>query len=293
MQPAPSTAEATGKEIRGFPLTRHQVLTEVIATHATQDPTVIQFREEVLQGGLLSWNEIQGWIIQQRERETEQELPRLFLKVPLPPSHDYRIDPHGVIPDPPVYVGESHPAWGWHREGLEYAIPNSHWVESIPIAYGGMLARLQQLSTELAKRYQWQPALATVFVLTGLMPVLLPIKGSSHPSEFETHEGTVTALSRIVLTIDPTLTPKEVSTAFQRIRQQILGAKWRDLGERQLALARFALHREDAEPWTQRMEAWNKDFDEWPYPNVGNFKRDCQNAIEKLLAPIAIDNLFP
>ena len=76
---------------------------------------------------------------------------------------------------------------------------------------------------------------------------------------------------------------------FQWIRKRILGAKWRDLKEKQLKLAQAALHCSNEDPWTQRMESWNRENMEspdWCYDNLSNFKRDCQNAIGKLLAPV-------
>ena len=199
-----------------------------------------------------------------------------------------------MCPSGRVYIGEGHPAIGSYREALEYAIPNSSWIHSIPIAFGGALAYLHQLSITLAARYRWQRALATVFVLSGHMPVMEPIQHQCDWSEFATHAGTTTALSRIVLTLDPTLTPKEVSIAFQHVRQSVLGASWRDLRDRQLALARFALHRADDEPWPQRMKAWNKEVDEnWQYTDVSNFRRACHNALRKLLTLIPLSKIFP
>jgi hypothetical protein len=102
----------------------------------------------------------------------------------------------------------------------------------------------------------------------------------------ETQAGSVTALSRIVLTIDLTLAPKAVHNYFQAIRQRILGAKWRDLKENQLALAQAVLRYSDADAWSQRMDQWNTECPGRRYENISNFRRDCQNAVAKLLAPV-------
>jgi hypothetical protein len=103
----------------------------------------------------------------------------------------------------------------------------------------------------------------------------------------------VIALNRLVLTIDPTLSPKEVHNYFQSIRQRLFGAKWRDLKENQLELARFIIHSDQEEPWPQRMAAWNTEFPQWSYEeDLGHFRRDCQNAIKKLLAPIPLTTPF-
>ena len=273
--------------------TRTQMLTEIVAAHAAQDPEVTSFREEVLGGILLKWSDLQEWITQKQEKERER--PVIFLDaVPLPPSHDIRVEAHGIVPDPPITVGEEHPAGSRRIALLDYGIPDKDWVLRASVPHGGVLARLHHLSTTLAQRYRWQPAHATIFVLTGLMPVLQAIDVTWNLSFLQTNAGSVTALSRIVLTIDPTLPPQELRASFQALRQRILGAKWRDLKESQLELARFALHRSDGEPWPQRMATWNTEFPQWRYANHGNFKRDCQNAIEKLLAPIPMPtNFFP
>ena len=69
------------------------------------------------------------------------------------------------------------------------------------------------------------------------MPVLQAIDVTWELSFLQTHAGSMTALSRIVLTIDPTLSPKEVHNYFQSMRQGILGAQWRDLNKKQFELA--------------------------------------------------------
>ena len=40
------------------------------------------------------------------------------------------------------------------------------------------------------------------------------------------------------------------------------------------------------------MTAWNTKYPEWCYDNLSNFKRDCQNAIAKLLAPVPLKTPF-
>ena len=277
-------------------ITRTTVLAEITQAHATQNPEVVHFREAVLGGTLLKWHEIQPWIA--KEQEKERALPSIFLNaVSLPVGYDWRVGTHGgIIPDPPLVVGEEHPAGGTRVELLAYATPESRWERVVPVGHGGVLARLHHLSTTLAQQYPWQPAQATVFVLTGRIPNLPAIGVAWASSFFQTPAGSVTALSRIVLTIDPTLSPKEVHNCFQSIRQRFLGAKWRDLNESQLKLAQFAWHCGDEEAWPQRMDSWNRKatIPEERYDNLSHFKRDCQHAIKKLLEPVPLaKNFFP
>jgi hypothetical protein len=287
--------KSTPPESRVKGITRTKVLAEIVATHANEEPEVVQFREEVLEGTLLQVHEIQPWITQEQEKERKR--PAIFLDaVPLPVGHDIRDGVHGgIVPDPPLSVGEEHPAGGLRFEVLHYQTPDKAWVRRVPVAHGGVLARLHHLSITLAQRYRWQLAQATAFVLTGLPPVLPAIDATWDSSFFQTQAGGVTAFSRLVLTIDPTLSPKEVHNYFQAIRQRILGPKWRDLNESQLELARFALHRAQEESWQQCMAAWNTEFQRWSYgDDLGHFRRDCLHAIQKLITPaLMAHNFFP
>src|SRR4030095_15943856 len=134
------------------------------------------------------------------------------------------------------------------------------WVRRVPVAHGGGLGRLHHPSITLAQRDRWQLAQGTAVLLTRGPPVLPAIDATWDSSFFQTQAGGVTAFSRLVLTIDPTLSPKEVHNYFQAIRHRIRGPKWRDLNESQLELARFALHRAQEESWQQCMAAWNTEF---------------------------------
>jgi hypothetical protein len=286
LRQSPKIQGISAPACHGKSMQRTRVLAGIVAADANQAPGVIQFREEVLGGVLLKAHEIQPWIA--REREKEQGRPGIFLDaVPLPPSHAIRHGAQGgLIPAPPLSIGEQHPAGSAHVDILAYATPESDWEQSVPVGHGGILARLHQLSTLLVARYHWQAAQATSFVLTGLTPALPPMEATRKPVTLQTQAGRVTALSRIVLTIDPTLSPKEVLNYFQAIRQRILGAKWRGLKERQLELAQAVLRYSDEDSWSQRMDRWNTGFPDRSYDNVSNFRRDCQNAIAKLLAPV-------
>ena len=118
---------------------------------------------------------------------------------------------------------------------LEYGTPTSSWIQSVPITSDGVLARLSAISSKLASDYQWRRAEATIFILTGLIPILESLKVEpqlSWSKEDLIEGGMITALSRITLTVDPLMSPRELLTHFQALRQGILGARWRDLRDR-------------------------------------------------------------
>jgi hypothetical protein len=242
--------------------TRALLLSAVIASHADRAETVRQFRNEVLGGALLEWEHMELWILQERTKEQ---------------GHAQTIN-----------AGQR----SGQRAILEYGTPTSSWIQRVPIASEGVLAHLSTLSSKLARDYQWQRADATIFILTGLIPIIEPLEVQSQLSAFKDNRiegGMITALSRIVFTVDPLVSPRELLTHFQAVRQSILGHKWRDLRDRQLALAQFALDCSDNVPWLERMDAWNQRYpEEWSYARVVNFRRDCKRAVKKLLAPFSV-----
>ncbi len=275
--------------------TRIEALAQVIATHALCDEDVGRFRHDVLHGEFLAWPDVEDWL--NTIHEQERALPSMYLQnVVLPADHDFRVVDHvGIVTDPPLVIDESHPAMGVHQKILDYALSGSKWIHRKPIAHGGILARLERLSTTLAARYRWQPALATVFILTGLPPFVSTLTADFELTTFETAAGQVSALSRITLTIDPVLSPHEVLRQYQAIRQHILGPKYRELHQRQLRLAVFCLDRPAEESAEDRRVAWNQAVTDtssdpqWAYPpeRLGHFTRDAKKALDKLLTPFS------
>ena len=90
-------------------------------------------------------------------------------------------------------------------ELLSYASPDDQWVRRIPVRHGGTLDGLRVVSNSLARRYSWQEALATSFVLTGISPLLSSLRGGIRMVLNQPIS------SRITMEIDPTLTPGEVA----------------------------------------------------------------------------------
>ena len=205
--------------------------------------------------------------------------------------HDIRVVVHrGIVPDPPISVGEEHPAGRLRFEILDYQTPDKARVRQVPVAHGGVLARLHHLSITLAQRYRWQPAQATAFVLTGLPPTLSAIDATWDPAFFQTQAGDVTALSRIVLTIDPTLSPKEYAQLFSGYPSTYPGVKMARFNREPARACPICLAPRPGGAVATAYGAWNTEFQQWSYANLGNFKRDYLNAIQKLLAPIPLAN---
>jgi hypothetical protein len=183
-----------------------------------------------------------------------------------------------------------------------------------------MLGQLAELADKLAGEYRWWPPEATMFILTGQTPNVVVYLGSA---EIRYHE--VSATSRVIMTLDPSLTPGEVAGIYGRLRKRFHPES---LPRYQSALRyRLAGHvgphvqmRLDdphsrtgpgrppkpgptglaifVEPlpgytWQQLRHTWNQLYSDWAdgngrpyrYESASNFTRDAKTSINQLLFP--------
>lgn len=158
------------------------------------------------------------------------------------------------------------------RQVLAYAVPSDAWERCIPTTSDGVLEWLRRISERLSGRYRWQEAQSTVFVLTGQTPLVSPAEAKIDREA-------------IVLTVDPSLTPRQVADYYRRFKKGLLGGRRiKALSHKHLQLATFAADRPDQETWAKKMEAWNRSVPKgWRYENDARFKRDCLQAQRRLL----------
>lgn len=258
---------------------RWRAISLLLAQEGEKDPEVHEFRADVLHGQLLGLDEVDAWIKQQAEADGP---PTRYLDgVPIPPGTAMVRYDADFWPDPPIVIDEASPLRGYGNRGtrLAYAVPGERWQRLQPTASGGILERLRQLSDDLSHRYRWQKAQATLFVLTGATPVVSPLS-----TTFQ-YRGPVEAAGRIVLTVDPALTPREVAEAYRRVRKDLLETATRPISDKHLELAVFGSDRAQEETWAERMRVWNKKHPQWAYSRAANFARDVQRAEQRLLHP--------
>lgn len=168
-------------------------------------------------------------------------------------------------------------------EMLPYAIPDDPFVRRFPAIPGGVLDKLRLLGERLSSWYGWQEAQATIFLLTDKIPQINPMKIRIRA------RSRVTAATRVVMEIDPALTPSQVSEKYVEVRNDLFGRQYRSLSKKHILLAEFAALRPQNESWLTSMNAWNKQWNKRPgykYSHISNFHRDCKKAEIRLLSPI-------
>lgn len=146
---------------------------------------------------------------------------------------------------------------------------------------GGALDRLRVLGQGLAAAFGWAEEAAVAFVLTGEAPRITDFSAQ------RVSRQTLPVLSRIVMTVDPALTPRQVAQEYSRLRAQEFAQRHRNLGKRgvhkHVQLARFAYQRPANKTWDEQRQAWNAGRPTWHYAHTSKFKRDCQAALQRLL----------
>lgn len=246
---------------RSLELSYQEALSAVVAELAREDPEVIAFRREVLDGRLLidmpsleQRDSVTDWL----EREIAREQPLLA-------------------------AGGAAAVWFTYSEVFEEGPIQAR------VAPGGILDRLRTLGETLAAHYRWSPAAAIAFVLTDEEPTIDAVTAKI--------EGDVTlpALSRISLSIDPVMPPAAVARAYQQARSHLARRRIREMPPKSLALAAFAAWRPPREPLKQQIWLWNawvaEVHPEWRYDPArntqrANFARDRKQASKRLLAPM-------
>ena len=260
-------------------------LSLVVARAADRDQESAAFRSEVLNGILLQLEDVQTWINDQQARDGE---PTWWLELPLPAGTRVRDTRRGLVAEPAVTVSARSPAriGGVSRRMLWYATATSEWQHCVLVTQGAVLDRLRVLSERLSQANGWQPAQATVFVLTGRAPLIPAVR----------FNVSAEARGRITMEADPALTPRELADSYRRLRRDVLGTRRvKRLSRKHLELAVFGTSRPDDEPWEDRCAAWNRAYPKLAYPKekLSYFKRDCEKAQERLTSPrIAVSDIL-
>ena len=252
---------------------RSEILSRISARVAGKESQVQYFRKRSLKGELLRFNDVADWV----EAQAKKDGPRtVYLKVAVPQGTVVTVEPEGTIPDRPITISRENPAISYSTDLLAFANAGDRGVRRVFVSRDGVLGQLQRISVDLAKRYHWQEALATVFVLTDLPP---PLSRAAVELRWQVP---FLAGRRIVMEIDPAMAPSEVASLYRESRAEMQTRRYRAMSPKHLQLAEFALANEEG-PWRQKMEEWNREFPKWQYDEVSNFSRDCRQATRRIL----------
>jgi hypothetical protein len=173
-----------------------------------------------------------------------------------------------------------------------------------PIWRDSVLDQVKTVATALVRRYHFRPHEATWFILTGLPPVLRPLRSEVRslgawrligPSDYDLDQLTYVK-EELTLRIAPWISDAAVLSALKRFRTQALGK--RDLRRphlRTIKVLEFvdtSLRESGDKPdWGQMLRSWNRAMSSrpsWRYRSTSNFRTAYERAktFMVLLSPV-------
>jgi hypothetical protein len=202
---------------------------------------------------------------------------------------------------------------------LEYV--DGDMLRKLTVPRRGTLGDLEKLSVELAKKYRWHPAFATLFVLTGAEPLVSTFSASA-----EVRYGIDNAATtRVTLSLDPFLSIDRVTEIYAEVRRRLEPEPARRA--QSLRAYRLAQHvgphvmqysatsavpgrrgrpRKTDPPggivwyidpirgqtWSSLRQSWNQKYPDqgedgtsWKYSELSNFTKEAQEVLLRLLDP--------
>ena len=252
---------------------KEYALGNLMARIADENEEIRRFRTESLNGNLLiEPEEIPAWIKGQLERDLESFRTSRPADQPLDrESIHYKLVEKGINSE-----------WCKHIEVstafLAFPDTKGKLVCKHPTVKGGVVERLRELSSDLARETGWPQANATAFILTGHHPRKQLIEAKVNPTT-------------ITLEIDVSVDAETVAHKYREIRKHYGLSHTRDAGDngRKMRLAQFLFskenqHRSEEELFKQwkKIECQNSDGQ---YANLKAFIRDMRRLRDKFSRP--------
>jgi hypothetical protein len=252
----------------------HGILSRLLAQMAARAESVVTYRSEVLKGQMLSLAEVGPWI---EARRNEDGPPTLRVTFSAPDDPGYVTDSQGALwLKRPV---QTLTGCTFDELILLYCVPEDRLVHRVATREGGVLDRLRLIAEELREGFDWHPAQATLFVLTGYVPWVRRLYTETRMEGLR---------AKIRFDIDPSAPPQWVLQNYKEARRQ-WHARWRPLSEKHSALAWEMATWSLGKPWTERLSEWNERYPKWRYQQESNFRRDAAKARSRVLFLPTVD----
>lgn len=243
-----------------------EAISQLVAGRAKKDPALEEFRKRSLRGKLLSLESVESWI----KRRARKEGTPTFYAEGVPLCRDFS------------FYGRPR-SWVVQRMSnykiLCYGalVSNELQFRTLPTTKGGILEGLQEISERHAWMFYWGSAEATLFVLTDYVPQVQGVRVLNAQLR-----------RRLILEVDPTVTPNELKERYAGIRKEILESYWpKAISEKHLNLALDSLDENLGATWSERRKHWNertkKLHSDWtPYKTDEHFRKDVKEAKKRL-----------
>ena len=242
---------------------RWEAVSRLVAVEARKTQMVAEFRRRVLNGKTLPPNQMEQWLEVLSKRQQAKPWVKVYASAE-------------EIEQGVVLLGKATQV-DYGYDTLEFVVPGSAEVRRILVSSKGIVGWLFWLSDQLAKRYLWRKCHATTFVLTDIPP---PIEEPDYEVD---SSRAVPALTRVIMRLDPAMSPREVAGLYRQVQLRYFGRRHRSLSPKHVELAKFWSSLQEGAPWKEVMQQWNELHPRWAYKREQNFGRDCVQARRRLL----------
>jgi hypothetical protein len=287
-------------EVGRYENLRAAVLSEYLAKMASIEPEVVQFRNDLLAGELLTAGQARAFLSSPATRYLSREswrtygipathkaalLGQNYRQTEDGPSHwmQLRADPPGetyafFVPNPQSYDEVTYLAEDGSRKSVRF------W-------HGSVLGDLRTLCKKLTRAHPWNIDEAAWFVLTEQTPFVFPIRVNEHSEWLMFGRAYNTMYNTISLTIQPWVPPETVEMFYRQLQKQVIGGSPGRIGEKNLNLLRFVTRRADGNGSVPKGDVLVRDWDrlwkekrpQWCYgANTRRFWRDFRNVQESV-----------
>lgn len=249
---------------------RMQAVAEILALRASRDLRVTRFRRAHLPEALLDPEQTDEWI----EKTYWSQLPAGWPRTK-GPAHANNFA--GNLLELPS-----------KRAELQWLPPDATSVKIWGVPPGSILGRLAEIVDRLAPKWDWHPAHATSFVLTGAVPPRPGVRQvrTKPTAGWDDRYGPYSHMA-VRASIDVEMTPEELAAWWRGIRASLGTNGRKPIRDKAVRLARFAMERDDTSTWREIMGAWNRDVpEEWHFNDHRNFRTAVLHATQALNSPV-------
>ncbi len=293
---------STGESLRAL------AASEYLAKDAERLPEVQRFRQDILDGRLLTRQEVTVFLA---SRAAQCFSLWEFQVRGVPPArHSARIvnenatygDCYHVV----IHVEPPSVDWTFERKpvgvvwsGSNRALGHKHVmpiIEGRPIDAwywnGSVIDDLMELDRVLReeRHYPWTTFDGAWLVMTGEAPIVRPLTAAIS-RRMGSHSNRVT----ITMTVEPWVSVGTLASYYRQRQRELLRRHNRPISERRLVLVRFVLAQTDEQgevpSWRVMMQEWNRAHPAWRYRDVRNMARDYWSAARQVVFPRASGGL--
>jgi len=158
---------------------------------------------------------------------------------------------------------------------------------------GEILDELLSLAQKLGWHYRWTYRDTWLFLLTGIVPHILPLRLHYNyvRDEQNSPEPHYPNMAEITLIVEPWIDAKDVERVYRDVQRQVLGGDNRKKDERTMEAVSFVarlIRQHSGLSWSEMKERWNRSQNDpaWRYSSRGGLHQVFKRFVRAVYHPL-------